>query len=457
MTHHSQTRGRKPRGESRGPRTPSDGGTGFLDAWHRLVGAAGVPMLPRRRGRTPRVPLTHLLAALTFHVMNGAGTLSEHFFQLFGEPLADSSWSDRRRRLPWATFADLMRRALRPLATRRQREAFWRGWRLVALDGTQFSLLNTPQITAHTTKARTRRGRAAFAKLTTAVLLEVGLHNPLAAAIGRDSESEWALAQRLLAQLPRRTLLLGDRLYGVAAFLVHAQAACARVGSHFLLRASRSTKPRVIKRLADGTRLVHLALRARNNPTRILQWLEVREIRVRVGRTGYRTRELRLWTSLLEPMTAPALELARLYAHRWEHELYFREVKRHLRKTDVLQSHTVETAAQEIAAIILVSAMLAAERLRAAGGQVPVLRISFTKLLELCVKPMWLLIDLGEGLLSDDQLDRVVKRGYARMRQYLTAKRRPRTCPRAVRRPMKAWPRLLQPQSVEGPLHFHLV
>src|SRR6266508_2020859 len=198
--------------------------------------------------------------------MQDTGTLAEHLFQLFRLPLADSSWSDRRQRLPWEIFAELMRRALRPRATARQhREAFWRGWRLVALDGTQFSLINTPQITATLAKARTRRGRAAFAKITTAVLLELGLHNPLAAAIGRKGESEWAMAQRLLAQLPKRAVLLGDRLYGVAAFVAHARAACLRVGSHYLLRASRSTKPRLLKRLPDGTRLVVIALRARHN------------------------------------------------------------------------------------------------------------------------------------------------------------------------------------------------
>src|SRR5258705_13585896 len=214
--------------------------TGFLGAWEDIVGPRGVPTLAPRRGRKPRVPLTRLLPALTWHVMQDAGTLADHLFQLFREPLADSSWSDRGLRLPWAIFADLMRRALRPRATPGQhREAFWRGWRLVALDGTQFSLINTPQILATFAKARTRRGRAAFAKITTAVLLELGLHNPLAAAIGRKGESEWAMAQRLLAQLPKRAVLLGDRLYGVTAFAVQARAACARVGSHVLLPASR--------------------------------------------------------------------------------------------------------------------------------------------------------------------------------------------------------------------------
>jgi hypothetical protein len=404
------------------------------------------------------VPVTDLLPALTFHVMQGAGTLAEHSAELFADALSDSAWADRRARWPWDIFADLMRRVLRPKATRHEPDAWWRGWRLVALDGTTFSLTNTPQISATVEKARTRRGRAAFAKLTTAVLLEVGLHNPLAAGIGRQGESEWALAHRLLAQLPKRALLLGDRLYGVAAFLVHARAVCARVGSHFLIRASRSTKPRVRKRLRDGTRLVAIAVRAsRHNPTVIVDWLEVREIRVRVGRAGYRPHELRLWTSLLDVTRAPALELARLYAHRWEHELYFRELKRVIRKTDVLHSHTVITAAQEIAALIVVSALLADQRQRAAGGHVPVVRISFAKLLERCIKPMWLYLDLGAGVLTERQIKRILQRGYARARRYLTPPRRARTCPRAVRQPIQAWPRLLHPESITGEMHLQLV
>jgi hypothetical protein len=436
---------------------PSGARTGFLAAWQQMVGARGIPVIPRRRGRKPRVPIADLLAALTFHVMQGAGTLAEHFSDLFDEALADSSWADRRARLPWDIFAELMRRVLRPKATPRQRDAFWRGWRLVALDGTQFSLTNTPQILTTFVKAQTRRGRAAFAKITAAVLLEVGLHNPLAAAIGRHGESEWALAQRLLAQLPNRALLLGDRLYGVAAFVAHARADCRRVGSHFLLRASRSTKPRVIKRLGDGTRLVQIAHRARQRPGQILEWFEVREIRVRVGRPGYRAHEVRLWTSLVDPQTAPALELAQLYTQRWEHELYFREVKRQVRKTDLLQSHTIETAAQEIAALVLVSALLAAERQRAAGAQLPVLRVSFSKILELCVRPMWLYLDLGHGVLTEPQIKRILQRGYARMRRYVTPPRRARSCPRAVRQPVRPWRRLLQTQSVNGAMQFQLV
>jgi len=431
--------------------------TGFLGAWADVVGPRGVPSVAPRRGRKPRVPLTQLLPALTWHVMQDTGTLAEHLFQLFREPLADSSWSDRRLRLPWEIFAELMRRALRPRAIARQhRDAFWRGWRLVALDGTQFSLINTPQIVDSVTKAATRRGRAAFAKMTTAVLLEVGLHNPLAAAIGRKGESEWALAQRLLAQLPKQALLLGDRLYGVSAFAQAAQQACRRVGSHFLLRASRTVKPRMIKRLRDGTRLVGLRVRDAHHRHQVIEWLDVREIRVRVGRKGHRAHELRLWTSLVDPAAAPALELARVYASRWEHELYFRELKRQLRRTAVLQSHTVETGAQEIAALVLASAIVATERARAATDEIAPLRISFGQLLNI-VRGMWLVLGPFDDIFTDRQKHRVVHRGRALMRRSLTAPRRPRTCPRAVRQPVTRWPRLMKPESIEQPWALQLV
>jgi hypothetical protein len=285
--------------------------TGFAAAFRECFGAV-LPALPKRRGRRPRVPLAQVLPALVFHFMNAAGTLAEHFAQLFDEGLCDSSLSERRTRLPWEVFAELMRLGLRPLArSARHPDAFWRSWRLIALDGTQFSLTNTPQIKATIRKAKSRRGRAAFAKITAGVLLELGLHNPLAAAIGRGGQSEWALALELLAQLPARALLLADRLHGCAAFVASALAACEKVGGHFLIRARTNLRGQTIKRLKDGSRRVRVPVRQKGKPRVITQWLELREIRGRVQRPGYRAKELRLWTSLLDPQSVlPGIETA---------------------------------------------------------------------------------------------------------------------------------------------------
>ena len=430
---------------------------GFLAAFRECFGAL-LPALPKRRGCRPRVPLAQVLPALVFHFMNHAGTLAEHFAQLFDDGLADSSLSERRTRLPWEVFTELMRLGLRPLArAATQPAAFWRSWRLVALDGTQFSLTNTPQIKATVRKAQTRNGRAAFAKLTTGVLLELGLHNPLAAAIGRAGQSEWALALELLAQLPAQALLLADRLHGCAAFVAQAQAVCQKVGSHFLVRARSKIRVQIVKRLKDGSRLVRVPVQQKGNQRVIVQWLELREIHVRVHRAGHRPHALRLWTSLLDPQAAPAGELAELYAQRWEHELYYRELKHQLRKSEVLQSHTLETGAQEIAAVVLASALLARARARAAGGQTPVLRISFIKTLEL-LRPLWLTLALGGDLLSPRQKQQLTDRFLDCARRYVTPRRkRPRSCPRAVRRAVSPWPRLRRNQSWEGPVHFKIL
>jgi hypothetical protein len=429
--------------------------SGFLDAWRQLVGGWSPP-LPRRRGRKPRVPLGDLLPALTFHALQPTGTLSQHFQQLFEAPLSDSAWSDRRQRIPWEIFAELMRRILRPQADPGQQpEAFWHGRRLLALDGTQFSLVNTPQMLATAVKAQTRRARAAFAKITTVVLLELGTHNPVAALIGRAGESEWALGHRALAHLPEHALLLADRLYGVPAFLVEAMAACARVGSHVLLRVRRDLTSRTIRRYADGSRLVRVPLRARHS-SRILRYLEVREIRVRVTRRGHRSHALRLWTTWQDLERAPARDLAQLYTKRWEHELYFRELKRQLRRSALLQSHTPETAAQEIAALVLVSALLAAERARAAAGRAPVLCISFAAVLEV-TRAMWFTIELAGDVLQPHQVDVILARAYGVAAQHVIRKRPGRSCPRALRQPIKPWPRLLQAASVTVPVTLTVV
>lgn len=402
--------------------------------------------------------LAQLLMGLVYHCLSGPGTLAEHVQMLLGVRRADATLAERRAALPWAVFAELLQACLRPRGQRKKHaQAFWRGWRLLALDGTVFSVSNTPQLTGAFTKAASRRLRAAFAKLNAVVLLELGLHNPLALALGRHGESEWALALGLLAQLPKGALLLADRLYGCAAALAQVQARCTAVGSHYLIRVRKNLKARVVRRWADGSTLLEVAVRDARHPRRTVERLLVREVRIRVRRRGRGAQELRLWTSLLDPKKAPALELAQLYAQRWQHELYYRELKVELRGGELLQSHTPETAAQEVAALVVASALVAEARAEAAQGAVPVLQVSFVKLLTL-VRTLWLTLELGGDLLTLRQQKALVARFWVQARELLTRPRRlPRSCPRAVRQPVRGWPRKTRNHSWQGTLVFAIL
>lgn len=435
---------------------------GFRAAWSALVDPIRLRALcsrhGRQRGPESKLARAELLMSLVYHLLSGPGTFAEHVETLLGLRRAESTLAERRAALPWALFAGLLPGCLRPRAQKKRHPpAFWRGWRLLALDGTTFSVSNTPQLLGACTKAASRRLQAAFAKLNAVVLLEVGLHNPLALALGRKGESEWALALGLLAQLPRGALLLADRLYGCAAALARVQERCRAVGSHFLIRVRRNLKARVSERLADGSTLLAVAVVDPKRPRRIVRWLRVREVRVKVRRAGRGAEELRLWTSLLDAKQAPALELAQLYAQRWQQELYYRQMKIDLRGGELLQSHTPETAAQEVAALVVATALLAQARAEAADGEVPVLQVSFLKLVHL-VRTLWLTLELGADLLTAGQQRELVARFWARARRLLTKRRRlPRSCPRVVRQPVRGWPRKTRNQSWQGRLAFQIL
>jgi hypothetical protein len=55
--------------------------------------------------------------------------------------------------------------------------------------------------------------------------------------------------------------------------------------------------------------------------------LSVRILRFSLCSPGFRTRSVTLVTTLLDPEAYPAEELARLYARRWQIELWFRDLK----------------------------------------------------------------------------------------------------------------------------------
>ena len=201
---------------------------------------------PRKR-RPPRLSARKLLAGLVYHGSQKSGLFGAHLQELTGEKISEAAASQRRLSMLWAVFAAILREALVPRAEPAQHPAaFYAGRRLVGIDGTQFSCANTPRILGTMTKAASRRLTAAFAKLGSAVLVELGTHAPLAAAISAPdlAESESALAGELLVRLPKDSLLLGDRLFGNGVFIgrVLATAPAGRAQAFCCAWASRPNR-----------------------------------------------------------------------------------------------------------------------------------------------------------------------------------------------------------------------
>ena len=430
--------------------------TNFLSAFSALISNARLSSILRCHGparRSPaKVAASSIVRALVFHLLRGMGSLSENLQLLHQEKLCPSSMSERRANLPWKVFQMIMETALRPQAREdRHPMAFYKKWRLVAIDGTQFSVSNTPQILSCLGKASARRLKAAFAKVGVAVLVELGVHNPLAAEIGQNEESEMVLSKRLLDRLPANCLLICDRYYGVGAFLGLLVERFQEISGAFLLRVRSNLAPAVTKRLADGSSLVSVKI-GKGKKAEL-----VREIRGRVRRKSGCWVDVRFWTNLLDIRQYPAKELLGLYARRWEQELMYRQLKVDMRQAAVLNSHTVHTAAQEVAALVLAHAVVAQSRIQAASeAGIEVVRISFGKTLAM-VRSLWLVLAAGDGIISDRQAAALTERAMAHLADAILPERRNRSCPRKVRQPVSSWPRLMENSYEIGEIEYEIL
>src|SRR4051812_18078657 len=124
-----------------------------------------------------------------------------------------SSITKARRRLGPAPLAELYRRVARPLAEPGLPGCFYRGHRLVSLDGTTLDLPDSPDLETRFGRPSASRGKSAFPQLRLLALAETGTHAVFAAAFDRIDIGETTLARRLLDHLRPGMLCLADRAF----------------------------------------------------------------------------------------------------------------------------------------------------------------------------------------------------------------------------------------------------
>lgn len=432
----------------------------FLSVMQRMIPEEQLRGLCEQHAPRPRsarkLSSEQLVTGLVFHQLQCGGTLADHSAKLHGIRMSDSAHAQRRQHLPVELFEQIMDTALQPLADPdRQPECFFEGYRLVGVDGTQWSVGNTPAILSELPKAASRRLQAAFAKLRLVSVVELGTHAPLAAMAAAASEGEQTLAAKLWEKVPEHSLLIGDRLFGTAYTLWQALNAWQGRDITFLVRIRDNIKTEVLQRLVDGSALVQVPVREAG---RKVSDLEVREIRATGVALNGKRFKLRLWTTLLDPKRYPAEILARHYAERWEHELYYRELKLDVRNAPILASHTVETALQEIAAVVLASAVIAQLRVASAAElKVPPSRVSFFKLM-LATQSLWDLLAMMGEVLTPAQRRHAFKHYLDTVRHTaVLPERRARSCPRVLRQPVSSWPRKTNQRSHTGEVQIKVV
>jgi len=259
-----------------------------------------------------------------------------------------SSISGLRSRIGSAPLRDLVQRCCVPLANAQDHpQAFYAGFRLVAIDGSTFELpdeTDNAQIFGYPGSRTSVAGHAGYPQARCAVLVECATHAILGANLGPYRTGEWELTVPLLPRLGPGLLCMADR--GFVAFEHWRQAKAT--GAELLWRCGSTLQLPVHQLLDDGSFLSLI------RPTRVSrakaaeQAITVRVIDYALPGLDDAQPRYRLLTTLLDPQQAPAMELAALYHQRWEIEAVFDELKTHLRQSRrVLRSKTPELVRQE--------------------------------------------------------------------------------------------------------------
>jgi hypothetical protein len=261
-----------------------------------------------------------------------------------------------RARLGAEPLRRLFVEVARPLATPDTKGAWFRGWRLLAVDGTCLDVADTPANDQAFGRPATHRGeRAAFPQVRLVAVAECGTHAIIDAAMGPLANGETTLAAGLLGPdgaLGEGTLLLADRQF-VDANLWRRAAA---TGAQLLWRTRTNAVLPVLETFDDGSYLSQIAA-ATDRRHRVAPTM-VRVVEYRLGKDPGRPAApapYRLLTTILDPRKAPAAELAALYHQRWEFETTLDELKTHQRGAKVvLRSRSPEMVAQEVWGMLLV-------------------------------------------------------------------------------------------------------
>lgn len=330
-------------------------------------------------------------------------TAIEHLSHLTKLTFSASAYCQARMRIKLDVLYLLLERCVGQLQQEAFEHARWLGHRVFLMDGSSFSMPDTPELQAHFGQPGNQKPGCGFPTAHWLAMFHAGTGMITKMLTSPLRTHDMSGAAILHPELGEGDLLMADRAFCSFAHL----ALLFQRGVHGLLRAHQRTivdftPGRAHANPADRGRRQGLPssrwLKQFGVTDQLVEWLKpkdkprwmsaeqyaslpasliVRELRYTVFQKGFRTKEITLVTTLVDAERYPLEDLAKLYCRRWEIETNFGHLKRTM-KMDVLKCKTVDGVLRELQMFALVYNMVRQVMLSAAGRQgVDVRRISF--------------------------------------------------------------------------------
>jgi hypothetical protein len=384
------------------------------------------------------VTTIHVFLLQILHGNTACSALS----RLAGLAFSATAYCQARKRLPLMVFAVLMQRVCDSLILEKDETGRWHGHRTWTIDGSSFSTSDEPELQEYFGQPSAQAKGCGFPVAHMLALFHAGTgflqqvlaspwktHDMKHAATMHPEmeEGDILVADRGFASFAHLALLFMRKMHAV--FRCHQkQIVNFRVGrKHTKQCKPRKGLPRsrYVRRLGRWDQLVEYT-----KPKTKPKWMDqeayealpetllLRELRFLTPQRGYRTRVITIVTTLVDPDTYTAAEIAELYLSRWQIEVNFRHLKTTM-GLEVLHCKTVEGVLKELYMFAITYNLVRLVMLEASRRQqVPLERISFIDALRwLRDTPAGeLLTQLLVNLHRPDRIEpRVLKR---RMKEY---------------------------------------
>jgi len=419
-----------------------------LDDRHLFDACLAVKFTWRERVLTPAYTIKLFLLQILW-----GNTACDHVPHLADRCFSGEAYCKARARLPLALLQFLLTRCTSAMLAATRSDGLWRGHRLWLLDGTTFSMPDTPALQGHFGQSGAQKPGCGFPIAHGLALVHAasGLVTKLLLTPLRTHDL--SQAARVHSHLASGDLLIGDRGFSSYAHFAllwrRGVQGVMRAHQHLLVDFTphrphvepNKSRPRQrglptsrwVKRLGKQDQIVEW-FRPQRCPTwmtpaefaELPKSVRMRELRYEAKQKGFRVRQVTLVTTLLDSVHYPAKELAKLYQKRWRIETDFAHLKTTL-GMDVLKCKTVAGVEKEATMFVLVYNLVRMVMREAAQQQgVEADRISF--------------IDTLRWLMSD--------RSNSRLPELIVHPLRPgRFEPRVRKRRPKSYPLMTRPRA----------
>jgi len=362
-------------------------------------------------------------------------------------PSTDTSgYCKARKRIKEGFLLFLMRLTGKHLHEQPEPELLWCGRRVAVFDGSSLTMADTKKNQQKYPQPQSQAKGCGFpaGRIVCGFSLSTGA--VFDAVMSSMRTGEINLFRQLYPNLEAGDVALGDRIFGTYAdiCLLHA----GDVDSAFRMHGARKTDFRKGKRLARWDHIVEWVkpkqcpdgLKRKlfdQLPERIL----LRETRFHIPKKGFRTEDVTLVTTLLDPKLYTRIDLAQLYRLRWQAEIDLKHLKTTM-QMEHLPSKTPSMVRKDFYVHLLAYNLIRTVQLEASRQhQVDSLALSFCATIQHLSNFTCLLAHA-----TDEQREYE----YTQLIYLVSTEKLPfrpnRVEPRAVKRRPKAYPRLTKPR-----------